>query len=146
MICSAKISAIVDLRSKMRSLSLVISDQRSKCTKFGSNLYKLVTRKIIIPFVRAKRRLEQDQLFKRTSQAMPNFGNSFSRPDPCSVDFGREAPKFRFEFCRGFFGGFFPPIFPRKKAQKNPPKNPPAKFTRDFVRKNSPRISAEAFS
>ena len=69
-----------------------------------------------------------------------------SRPDSCSVDFGRETPKFRFEFCCGFFGGFFPPIFSKEKAQKNPPKNPPQNFTWDFVRKNSPRISAEAFS
>ena len=69
-----------------------------------------------------------------------------SRQDPCSVDFGRETPTFRFEFCRGFFGGFFPPIFPRKKARLNPPKKTPAKFTQDFVRKNSPQISAEAFS
>ena len=33
----AKIPAIVDLRSKMRYLSLAISDQRSKCTKSGSS-------------------------------------------------------------------------------------------------------------
>ena len=36
-----------------------------------------------------------------------------SRPGPCSVGFGRETPKFRFEFCRGLFGEFFPDIFPR---------------------------------
>ena len=36
-------------------------------------------------------------------------------------------------------------FFPREKARKAHQKFP-AKFTRDFVRKNSPRISAEAFS
>ena len=62
-------------------------------------------------------------------------------------NFGRKTPKFWFEFCREFLGGFFPPVvFPRKKARKNPPKKAPAKFTEDFVLKNSPRISAEAFS
>ena len=66
--------------------------------------------------------------------------------DPCSVDFCRETPEFRFEFCRGFFGGFFPPIFSKEKGPKKSTKKSPAKFTRDFVRKNSPRISAEAFS
>ena len=35
----------------------------------------------------------------------------------CSVDFGREAPKFRFEFCRGFFGGFSY-IFQGKRPEK----------------------------
>ena len=76
----------------------------------------------------------------------------WSMPDPCSVDFGREAPKLRFEFCRGFLGGlefcrgFLPPILSKEKARKIHSKKSPAKFTRDFVRKNSPRISAEAFS
>ena len=53
------------------------------------------------------------------------YRKRFSRPDPCSVDFGRETPKFRFEFCRGFFGGFFPPIFSKKKGPKKSTKNPP---------------------
>ena len=48
-----------------------------------------------------------------------------SRPDPCSVDFSRKTPKFRFEFCRGFFCGFFPPVLSKEKGPKNPPKNPP---------------------
>ena len=47
-----------------------------------------------------------------------------SRPDPCSVDFGPETPKFCFENCRGFWVDFFLLFFPRKKARKNPPKNP----------------------
>ena len=58
-----------------------------------------------------------------------------SRPDPCSVDFGPETPKFRFENCRGFLGGFFPPFFPRKKARKNPPKNPPKNSLGTLFRK-----------
>ena len=49
-----------------------------------------------------------------------------SRPDSCSVDFGREAAKFWFEFCCGFLGWLFVLLFsPRKKAPKNPPRNPP---------------------
>ena len=56
-------------------------------------------------------------------------GRELSRPDPCSADFGRETPKFRFEFCRGFVGGFFL-LFSKEKGHKtkNPPKIPPAKF------------------
>ena len=69
-----------------------------------------------------------------------------SRPDLCGVDFGRETPKFWFELCRGFLGGFFPPFFSRKKARKKSTRKSPAKFTQDFARKNSPRISTEAFS
>ena len=60
---------------------------------------------------------------------------NLSRPDSCSVDFGRETPKFRFEFCCGFLGGFFPPNFPRKRAPKNPPKNPPQNSPGNLFRK-----------
>ena len=49
-----------------------------------------------------------------------------SRPDPGSVDFGRESPKFRFEFCCGFLVDFFLLFFQRtiggKIHQKNPHK------------------------
>ena len=58
-----------------------------------------------------------------------------------------KLPNSGFEFCRGLLGGFSFLLFfsPRKKARKNPPKKKTrAKFTRKFVRKNSPRISAEA--
>ena len=75
-----------------------------------------------------------------------SFQHKFSRADPCSVDFGCETPKFRFEFCRGFFGGFFLLFFSKEKGPKKSTKKSPAKFTRDFVRKNSPRISAEGRS
>ena len=71
------------------------------------------------------------------------------RLGPCSVDFGRETPKFWFENLRWIFGWIFSScFFPRKKARKkkSTAKNPPAKFTRDFVQINSPRISADAFS
>ena len=68
--------------------------------------------------------LATEKLTVRSEQVTYRFLN-FSRSDPCSVDFGRETPKFRFEFCRGFFGGFFLLFFPRKNARKNPPKNPP---------------------
>ena len=51
-----------------------------------------------------------------------------SRLDPCSVDFGRETPKFRFEFCRGFFG-FAPHIFSEEEG--------PKKFTKKSLQ-NSP--------
>ena len=76
-----------------------------------------------------------------TPESMPR--NHYSRPDPFSVDFGRETPKFRFEFCRGFLGGFFPPVFSKEKGPKNPPKNPPqnsqgtlfGKIPRGFLQK-----------
>ena len=63
------------------------------------------------------------------------FGPKFpprqmSRPDPCSVDFGREAPKFRFEFCRGFFDGFFPPVFSKEKGPKKSTKKSPGTLSR----------------
>ena len=62
-----------------------------------------------------------------------------SRLDPCSVDFGRETPKFRFEFCRGFFGGFFLLFFQGKRPEKiRKKKKKKRKIHRDFVRKNSP--------
>ena len=41
---------------------------------------------------------------------------------------------------------FFLLLFSKEKGTKKSTKKSPAKFTRDFVRKNSPRISAEAFS
>ena len=47
-----------------------------------------------------------------------------SKADPCSVDFDSETPKFRFEFCRGFFGGFSPLTFSKEKAPKKHPKIP----------------------
>ena len=126
----------------------------------------------------------------------------------CGFSFGRETPKFWFEFCRGIFWwifssacrpaakgvqqkefgkkvakqvteaservtkkgpkesrkrkevielflptsfcgtlvDFFGLFFPRNKARKKSTKKSPAKFTQDFVGKNFPRISAEAFS
>ena len=40
-----------------------------------------------------------------------------------------------------FYGGFFPPVFfSKEKGPKKSTKKSPAKFTQDFVRKNSPRI------
>ena len=40
------------------------------------------------------------------------------------MDFALETPKFRFEFCRGFFGGFFPPFFQGKRPEKSTKKSP----------------------
>ena len=74
------------------------------------------------------------------------YTTELSRPDPCSVDFGPETPKFWFENRRGFLGGFFPPVFSKEEGPKKSTKKSTAKFTREFGRKNSPRISAEAFS
>ena len=84
-------------------------------------------------------------VFLRPYRIFSQYRNS-SRPDPCSVDFGRETPKFRFEFCHGFFGGFFSAVFSKEKGPKKSTKKSPAKFTQDFVQKSSPWISAEAFS
>ena len=60
-----------------------------------------------------------------------------SRPDPCSVDFDRETPKLRFEFCRGCFGRFFPPIFSKEKA--------PKKIHQKIPRKIYPGLCSEKF-
>ena len=59
-----------------------------------------------------------------------------SRPDPCSVDFGREALKFWCEFCRGFLGGFFPPVFFQGKT--------PEKI-HQILRKIHPGLGSEKF-
>ena len=40
-----------------------------------------------------------------------------SRTDPCSVDFGCEAPKFWFEFRCGFLGGSLPPVSSKEKSE-----------------------------
>ena len=75
---------------------------------------------------------------------------NISRPDPCSVDFGPDAPKFRFENCCGFLGGFFLLIFfqvkrPEKVHQKIPRRIHPGlcsdKFPSDFCRILCLRIS-----
>ena len=65
-------------------------------------------------------------------------GTELLRPDPCSVDFGRETPKFRF----AFWWGFFPP---RKKGPKKSTKNLLQNSPRKCVPINFCRISAEAF-
>ena len=69
-----------------------------------------------------------------------------SRPDPCSVDFRREAPKFFFFFCCGFWGGFYRPFFPKE----NPPKKKstrksPAKFTQSFGSEEFPSDVCRSF-
>ena len=46
-----------------------------------------------------------------------------SRPEPCSVDFGRETPKFWFEFCCGFLC-----VFLQEKDTKNSEKKIPHKI------------------
>ena len=49
---------------------------------------------------------------------------------------------FRWEFIN-----LFPPVFSKENGQKKKStRKAPAKFTQEFVRQNSPRISAEAFS
>ena len=69
--------------------------------------------------------------------AMPLVMKSakLSRPDSCSVDVGREAPKFWFEFCCGFWVDFFSK---EKGRQKIPRKIHPGicseKFPSDFCR------------
>ena len=64
--------------------------------------------------------------------------SNVSRADPCSVDFGRETPKFRFEFCCGFLGGFFPSDFFTKER-------PPKKIHRKIHCKIHPEICANKF-
>ena len=60
--------------------------------------------------------------------------------------FAAKLPNSDLHFAVDFLVDFFLLFFPRKKARKKSTKKSPAKFTRDFVRRNSPRISAEAFS
>ena len=55
-------------------------------------------------------------------------------------------PNSDLNFCWWIFGWIFSSCFSKEKGPKNPPNKSPAKFTRDFVQKNSPRISVEAFS
>ena len=95
--------------------------------------------------------LRQRHGLEKTRFVLPGFSKRFwhfgpfgaerplqSRPDPCSVDFRRKTPKFRFEFCCGFLVDFFLIFFPRKMARTNPPKNSPGlcsgKFPSDFCR------------
>ena len=92
------------------------------------------------PFCTRFSRAENIMIETRARRNWATIG-LFSRADPCSVDFGRKTPKFRFEFC-GFFWWIFSSTFSKEKSTKKSP----AKFTRDFVRKNSPQIFAEAFS
>ena len=53
------------------------------------------------------------------------------------MDFGRETPKFRFEFCRGFLGGSFPSCFSQGKR--------PEKFHQKIPRKIHPGLCSEKF-
>ena len=58
-----------------------------------------------------------------------------------------KLPNSDLNFAVDFWVHFFPRVFsPRKKARIKSTKKSPAKFTQGFVRKNSPRISAETFS
>ena len=57
-----------------------------------------------------------------------------------------KLPNSDLNFGVDFWGDFFLLFFSKAKGPKKSTKKSPAKFTRDFVRKNSPRISAEAFS
>ena len=57
-----------------------------------------------------------------------------------------KLPNSDLNFAVDFLVDFFLLFFPRKEAQKISTEKSPAKFTWDFVRKNSHRISAEAFS
>ena len=66
------------------------------------------------------------------------------RADSCSVDFGCETPKFWSEFSRGFWGGFLSCFCSRERAQKID-QHIHGQIHPELVRKNSPRISAEAF-
>ena len=61
-----------------------------------------------------------------------------SRPDPCSVDFGRETPKFR--FLPWILGRFFPPVSPNEQGPdkihcKIHPGLCSEKFPSDFLQK-----------
>ena len=57
-----------------------------------------------------------------------------------------KLPNSDLNFAVDFWVDFFLLFLSKEKGPKKSTKKSPAKFTRDFVRKNSPRISAEAFS
>ena len=59
------------------------------------------------------------------------------------MDFAAKLPNSDLNFAVDFLVDFFL-LFFQEKAEKIHKKSP-AKFTRDFVPENSPRISAEAF-
>ena len=62
----------------------------------------------------------------------------FSRPDPCSVDFGRETPKLCFEFAVDFVDFFLVFLQGKRPNPKSTKKNMPRKiieFAGKFVRK-----------
>ena len=70
-----------------------------------------------------------------------------SRPDSCSVwILAAKLPNSDLDFAVDFLVDFFLLFFRRKNRRKKSTEKSPAKFTWDFVRKNSPRISAEAFA
>ena len=57
-----------------------------------------------------------------------------------------KLPNSDLNFAVDFLVDFFLLFYPRKKAREKSTEKSPVKVTRDFVQKNSPRISAEAFS
>ena len=73
----------------------------------------------------------------------PSFPD-LSRPDPCSVDFGRKTPKFWLNFAVDFLVEFFLLFFPWKKVPKNPRQTSPGnlfgKISLGFLQKPSLEI------
>ena len=54
------------------------------------------------------------------------------------MDFGRQTPKFRFEFCCGFWGGYFPPLFSKEKGPKKIHQKIPRKIHQEMCSEKFP--------
>ena len=80
--------------------------------------------------------------FYKYLKSRPNYFNG--RPLQCG--FWPRNSQILIGILLWIFGWICPSFFPRKKAQQTSTEKSPAKFTWEFVQKNSPRIPAEAFS
>ena len=101
--------------------------------------HQLLGKKNLVGAMSGCRLIGLDQLEKASFCALKHpVSCKQSRPDPCSVDFGSETPKLRFEFCGGFWGGYFSSFFSKAKA-------PQKSIHQKLPRKMHPKIWSEKF-
>ena len=94
---------------------------------------------VLAELTKFARKLSEFSLPKQYSR------NSVSRPDSCSADFGREAPQILdLKFAVDVGWNSLSLCLQGRRLPKNPPTNSRANFTRKFVQKKFPQISAEA--
>ena len=80
----------------------------------------------------------------RAARKAVRRGCKMSRSDPCSVDFAAKLPNSDFNFAVDLWVDFSSRFFQGKRPKKH--QTSLAKFTGKFGQKNSPRISAGAYS